>query len=464
MKKRFRLIIIAFSVSFAVMASLSLYSLKQFSTLKGYSDQVDHTNKVITLLYKIEGGIKEYDIQEQGFMLYKDSLYVQRLTTITKNVSTDIHALSSLIQDNQQQKSNLTMLRSALTMRIASIKDNFRYLDTINTSFISRYYIDGRKYRNDCLKYLRLMLKQEKKLLHSRFESKQYYQQSTSNTIIYLLAIFAIGTIILFILMIRELKKRMSYQDELQKKLVDLKRSHSELEQIAFAASHDLQEPLRKIQIFGNRLQTMKTDAPAGEQEIIISRINAAAERMQLLIDDMVNLTSLINEDSKKEPVDLNLILKNVLDELSPAITKTGAVIHREVLPELNGFSRQFHLLFKSMIDNSLKFRRPDTAPIIAIRSDKTSGEDLANINLELVSKKFHRITISDNGIGFDNKFISKIFQIFQTLHNQESGYEGKGIGLAICQRIMVNHEGYIIAYGHPEAGATFKLFFPAGE
>jgi signal transduction histidine kinase len=464
MKKRFRLIIVAFSVSFAVMASLSLYSLKQFSTLTGYSDQVDHTNKVITVLYKIEIGIKEYDIQEQSFMLHRDTLYIQRLTTITKSVSADIHSLSLLISDNKSQKSNLTMLRSALTMRMASIKDNFRYLDTTTLPLISSHYISGRSYRNDCLKYLRLMLKQEKTLLHSRFENKKYYQQSTSNTIIYLLAIFAVGTIILFILMISELKKRMSYQDELQRKLVDLKRSHSELEQIAFAASHDLQEPLRKIQIFGNRLQTLGNSASAEEQGITISRINAAAERMQLLIDDMVNLTSLINEDSEKEMADLNHILKNVLDELSPTIAKTEAVIHREVLPEINGFSRQFHILFKSMIDNSLKFRRLDTLPVIAIRADKTSGEELADIGRELVSKNFHRITISDNGIGFDNKFIGKIFQIFQTLHNQESGYEGKGIGLAICQRIMVNHEGYIIGYGHPEAGATFKLFFPIDE
>jgi len=464
MKKRFRLIIVAFSVSFAVMASLSLYSLNQFSTLTGYSDQVDHTNKVITLLYKIEGGIKDYDIEEHAYMLNKDKGYVGRLTAITARVSRDLHALSLLIKNNKQQKNNLTLLRSALTMRIATIKDNFKYLDTATIAASSPYYIKGEVYKTDCLNYLSQMLKIEKSQLQNRFENKKHYQQSTSNTIIYLLAIFAIGTIFLFVLMIRELKKRMSYQDELQRKLVDLKRSHSELEQIAFAASHDLQEPLRKIQVFGNRLETLKDGASREEQQAIIGRINAAAERMQLLIDDMVNLTSLINEDTEKEHADLNYILKNVLDELSGIITQTDAVIHREVLPELDGYPRQFHILFKSMLDNSLKFRRTGTPPIIAIRADKTSGEELVQLNPELANKNFHRITISDNGIGFDNKFISKMFQIFQTLHSQESGYEGKGIGLAICQRIMVNHEGYIIAHGHPEVGATFKLFFPVKE
>ncbi len=464
MRKRFRLIIIAFSVSFAVMASLSLYSLNQFSTLTGYSDQVDHTNKVITLLYKIESGIKEYDIQERAYMLQKNSTYINRFRDITESVGGDIHALTRLMKGNTHQLQNLTLLRSALTMRIAYIKDNIRYMDTTSASGVSPYYIKGRHYKNECLGYLWQMLSEEKSLLHSRFESKKHYQQSTSNTIIYLLAIFAIGTIILFILMIRELKKRMAYQDELQKKLVDLKRSHSELEQIAFAASHDLQEPLRKIQIFGDRLQNLKNDTSPEEQKVIISRINAAAGRMQLLIDDMVNLTSLINENAEKETVDLNHIVKNVLEELSDVITETGAVIHREVLPEINGYPRQFHILFKSMLDNALKFRRKDIQPVIAIRADKTSGEELVQIDPELARKNFYRITISDNGIGFDNKFIGKMFQIFQRLHNEDTGYDGKGIGLAICQRIMVNHEGYIIAHGHPEVGATFKLFFPVEE
>jgi light-regulated signal transduction histidine kinase (bacteriophytochrome) len=182
---------------------------------------------------------------------------------------------------------------------------------------------------------------------------------------------------------------------------------------------------------------------------------------MQHLIDDMVNLTSLINEDAEKEPVDLNSTLKNVQTELNEKIKASAAVVHIEVMPEINGYPRQFHILFKSLLDNALKFKREDRPPVIAVRSDRVTGDELVYINKELTNKNFYRITISDNGIGFDNKFISKMFKIFQRLHAEDSEYEGKGIGLAICQRIVVNHEGYIIAHGHPETGATFKLFFP---
>jgi len=308
------------------------------------------------------------------------------------------------------------------------------------------------------------MMVRENSTLKQRFHSKKRYEEITSATLITLLLIFFFVTLVLFALMIYELRKRMDFQNELQIKLIDLKRSHSELEQIAFAASHDLQEPLRKIKIFCNRLLWINKETMNDESAKAIERISSSAERMQELIDAMANLASLIREDGPKEHVDLNYVLKIVTSELEDKIQKQNAVIYTEVMPELVGYPRQFHILFKALLDNALKFTRAGIAPNIAIRADLSYGEELAGINKELVGRRFHRITISDNGIGFENKFISKMFQIFQRLHNQESVYEGKGIGLAICQRIMVNHEGYIIAHGHPDVGATFKLFFPSAQ
>ncbi len=124
----------------------------------------------------------------------------------------------------------------------------------------------------------------------------------------------------------------------------------------------------------------------------------------------------------------------------------------------------QLKILFKALLDNSLKFTRDGVKPVITISCDTINGHELSDINPNLLQKKFYRITCSDNGIGFDNQFMTKIFRIFQRLHAPESDYEGKGIGLAICQRIMANHEGYIIAHGEPGMGAKFKLFFPVEE
>ncbi|RYE24021.1 MAG: hypothetical protein EOP51_08745 [Sphingobacteriales bacterium] len=464
MKRRLRFIIIGFSLSFAIVAALSFYSLKQFSTYSDYSNQIDHTNRIITDLYTIESSVKDIDIMERGYMLTKDSSFITDVYKLIPATFPAIDNLKTLTTDNPTQQQTLTLLKSAYLLRAANFKDNLQYLNTISsdTNRISKYFYEGRKLKNECLGYIRKMMDTENALLQNRFKNKEYYQRITDNTLKYLITIFGIITIILFIFMITELMKRKQSQDELQLKLVDLKRSHAELEQIAFAASHDLQEPLRKVRILTDRLAWIKKGEENSESLDITRRINHSVGRMQDLIDDVVNLVELIKEESPKEVVDLNIVLTNVLAELNDKIRGKNTIIHRGVLPsEVSGYPRQFHLLFRELLENALKFSRPDVQPTVSILSDKVNGVELAHQNKELAEKSFYRITISDNGIGFDNKFIEKMFQIFQRLHNKDSDYEGKGMGLAICQRVVVNHEGYITAHGHTSVGATFKLFFP---
>ncbi len=145
---------------------------------------------------------------------------------------------------------------------------------------------------------------------------------------------------------------------------------------------------------------------------------------------------------------DLNRMLRYILIDIDDKVKEKQATVDVQELPEIKGYEQQLKILFKALLDNALKFTRPGVKPVITITCDVMTGHELAEINPNLLEKKFYRITCSDNGIGFDNRFINKIFQIFQRLHAQESEYEGKGIGLAICQRIMANHEGYLIAHG----------------
>jgi signal transduction histidine kinase len=460
MKKRFRLIIIAFVISFAVVAALSFYSLRQFSTFGDYSNQIDHTNRVISQLYQIQSNIKNIDVDERGYMLTKDKAYPEALLKTIPLIYPSIEELRELTEKNPAQNRSLILLRGAVALRIASVKNNLAFTDSATSPEISNYYFEGRKSSQEALAYVREMMEREDSILKNNFKNKQYYQHITANTLKYLLTIFGLLTVLLFILVLNELIRRMESQAELEANLVDLKRSHAELEQIAFAASHDLQEPLRKIRIFSDRLTSIHGD-DTGETKMITERINVAAGRVQELIEDMVNLVSLINEDEEKELVDLNLIIKKVQSDLAEEIAEKHALVHVEVMPLIKGYERQFLLLFKSLLDNSLKFSRKGVNTYISIRTDRTTGEELMHINKNLSTKMFYRITISDNGVGFDNKYTSKIFQIFQRLHTTEATYPGKGIGLALCQRIMVNHEGHITAHGHEAVGATFKLFFP---
>jgi signal transduction histidine kinase len=461
MKKRLRLIIILFSISFVVMAGLSFFSVDKFSSLINYSTLVDHSNKVIQELYKVEGVSKDLDRAERGYMLTHDTMYQRLLYTSIHRLNPLIDSLRLLTKDNTSEQNNLILIKSAIALRLNNIRDNMAYMDTAKTSVISPYYYHGRESMKECMSALNTMYNEESLLLGERVENKIIYQKITSSTLRYILLFFCTITIILFILMIRELKRRVAFQDELNNKLTDLERSHSELEQIAYAASHDLQEPLRKIQVFINRLLYLKKEHIDEESRDTMMRITAAAVRMQDLIEDLVNLTSLTQQQTERQAVDLNKILKHALSELSEKSEQKNAIINQEVLPTITGYPNQLQILFKALLDNSLKFTREDVQPIISVRSDIVSGEELTDINPKHSEQKFYRITISDNGIGFDNKFTHKMFQIFQRLHNQHSEFHGKGVGLALSQRVMANHNGHILAYGHSDVGATFKLFFP---
>lgn len=464
MKKRLRLIIILFSISFIVMAGLSFFSIDKFTDLNNYSYLVDHSNKVIQELYKVESLAKDLDRAERGYMLTHDTMYQRLLYTSIRRVNPLIDSLRQLTKNNESEQNNVILIKSALAMRISYIKDNLSFIDTAKAGIISPFYYRGRESMKECMDALQVMYNEESLLLTKRVESKLFYQKITTSTLRYIIFFFCFITIILFFLMVRELKRRVTFQDELNNKLADLERSHSELEQIAYAASHDLQEPLRKIQVFINRLLYLKKDQIDEESRDTLVRITAAAVRMQELIEDLVNLTSLTQQQAEKTQVDLNKILKQSLLELSDKAEQKNAIINQEVLPIISGYPGQLQILFKALLDNSLKFTREGVQPIISVRSDIVSGEELTDINPKHAGQKFYRITVSDNGIGFDNKFTHKMFQIFQRLHNQHSEFHGKGIGLALSQRVIANHNGHILAYGHSDVGATFKLFFPTEQ
>jgi light-regulated signal transduction histidine kinase (bacteriophytochrome) len=300
-----------------------------------------------------------------------------------------------------------------------------------------------------------------KSLLARRLEEGQFYLHLTTSNLRMLFVVFCAITVGLFFILVMELRARIRYQQELQAKVIDLERSHNELREIAFAASHDLQEPLRKIQVFSDRLLHIKTGKPDGDTEAMLRRINSSANRLRELINALRNLTELVVSGEQKKTVDLANMMHYVLQDLDDRINAEHADLHVNALPVVQGYPQQLKILFTALLDNALKFRKEGVEPVISVTGDEVNGYELIDINPDLANKKFHRIVCADNGIGFDNQYINKIFRIFQRLHPASSSYEGKGIGLAICRRIMDNHNGYIIANGRPGEGAEFRLFFP---
>jgi signal transduction histidine kinase len=460
MKRRLSIIIIAFCISFGLMVALSLFSMERFTMFTNYSNQVNHTGAVIISIRSAEVGLRDIGLTERGYMITEDTMYLNRLNVAIDSINKTIAEIKEMTTDNPEQQKNIALLKGSVAMKIAAVRDNVAYVDSSHSSSRSKFYDTSRSIMRECAERMNAMRAVENKLLTERTREQHFYQKLTNATLKYLLFVFCVITLILFVIMVKELQSRMLYQEELQAKVIDLRRSHSELREIAYATSHDLQEPLRKIQVFCDMLLHQR-DGKEEDRKATLARINNSANRMHLLLTDLMSLTNLTEIDELKTHVDLNKIIRIVLIELQDRIGEKGASIDVQEMPTITGYDNQLKILFKALLDNSLKFTREGVKPVVTISCDIMIGHELSGINPNLLHKKFYRITCSDNGIGFENQFIGKMFQIFQRLHTQESEYAGKGIGLAICQRIMANHEGYIIAHGEPQMGAKFKLFFP---
>ena len=237
-------------------------------------------------------------------------------------------------------------------------------------------------------------------------------------------------------------------------------RSNQSLEQFAYVASHDLQEPLRKIQSFGDLLKK-QYEEELGEGVEYLQRMQSGAARMSVLIKDLLTFSRISNRQEAMDVVSLADTVETVLNDLELPINETNATIHVGVLPSVQGDATQLGQLFQNLLSNALKFRRDNVAPVIRINYQLMMASDLpADIKPARWSLAYHRIDVSDNGIGFDPKYADRIFQVFQRLHGKMQ-YSGTGIGLAICEKVAINHGGTITVVSQPEQGSTFSVYLP---
>lgn len=264
-----------------------------------------------------------------------------------------------------------------------------------------------------------------------------------------------------FIAFIRNIDAEKRNELELEKKQQELELSNKELEQFAYVASHDLQEPLRKIQFFTGFV--LEDDSLNEQSRKHLEKVHDSAVRMKGLIKGLLEYSHLSQISLFFEQTDLNAITSNVLSDLELIIRQKEAIIEVGSLPAVEAIPMQISQLFSNLIGNGLKFSRPDTTPHIKITSSPLSIESIEAFPKLNTSKEYHQIIISDNGIGFEQQFSQKIFTIFQRL-NQKTHYEGYGIGLAVCAKIVERHGGVIYAESQPNEGATFVVVLPATQ
>ena len=260
----------------------------------------------------------------------------------------------------------------------------------------------------------------------------------------------------------REITERTQAEEALQLKAQELTRSNAELEQFASVASHDLQEPVRKIQAFSELLASKSREGLDESSREYLGRINGAAMRMGSLITGLLELSRVTTQGQPSSLVDLNKVTEEVLSDLDGHIERSGCRVDIGDLPVIEADPMQMRMLMQNLIGNAVKFQKPEDPSLVTIKSRALDGASEREVD-PVLRDEFCELTVQDNGIGFDEKYADRIFGIFQRL-NGRTAYEGTGIGLATCRKIVERHGGRIQAKGTLGEGATFVVTLPVQQ
>jgi len=254
----------------------------------------------------------------------------------------------------------------------------------------------------------------------------------------------------------RDVTENVLAGEILKTKNLALENANAELESFNYVASHDLQEPLRKIQTFGKLI--LKNEKFSDQTQDYFNRMISAGERMQNLIVSLLDFSKASVTEVVFEPCDLNEIVAEFINDLQLSINEKQAIVEKGNLPTINGSPIQLSQLFTNLIDNAIKYSRPEIKPYVIITASIVDGKEIDWPSA--TQNEYHVIKIADNGIGFEKEYATKIFTIFQRLHGRQE-YSGTGIGLAIVKKIVANHNGFIVAEGVPGIGSTFTIYIP---
>lgn len=473
-------LVIAFIASLVLLTAIGVVSYRSVQTLNANNELVDHTQEVLDQLQDIRIQIIQVETDARGFLLTGDKVYLEAYDRDRNDIPAKIAAAKENTKDNFSHQQKFPVLEEAVKQRLDLLHEYVQRREVLGATVIPAGQSAEGKRRMDAVREaLAEIAGNERSLLNSRLEQSRL----SSQRLLITLGLSFVGALalicIVFYLALRDIRSREMIEatlkagheqleqrvrertQELASANLELERSNRELQDFAFVASHDLQEPLRKIQAFGDRLRTVQAAKFDDQGRDYLDRMHSAAGRMHTLINDLLTFSRVTTKAQPFERIDLNKIAADVMSDLETTIERAEGTVEVGDLPSIDADPLQMRQLFQNLIANALKFRKPDSPPLVKV------GAELINKNASGIegsaSNKFARIRIADNGIGFDEKYLDRIFTPFQRLHGRNE-YEGTGIGLAVCRKIVERHGGTLTAQSSMGHGATFIATLPVTQ
>lgn len=452
---------VGFFIAFTAIVGASVVSYLIAKNLQHNASRLQHAVEVSKRLELISRHLKDAESAIRGYNITHQQEFLRpSMEERSVKIESEYRKLRRIIDDPPQQK-NLDTLKVLLDVkygqllagardpRIASVKEGELSMDRIDRKMQDMIAIEEAQLT-------------EKSRLFTFFSNLWIPAVFIISLIAILIGIYSYVTLNREFRLQLHIESRMrSYQRELQENINLLNKSNQELEQFAYVASHDLQEPLRKISTFSDRLLLKYREDIPPEAGQLVDRMVSAVGRMRVLINDLLifSRAGRITPDTLAA-VDLNELLRDVLGDLEVPLQEKKGTVATDKLPAVEGSDTGLHQLFQNILSNSIKFASPDRPLEIRITGETLTGVEARVPSEKRAQEKYLRIRVQDNGIGFDPAYADRIFLIFQRLHGV-SEYKGTGIGLAICKKITDAHQGFISAEGEPGKGAAFIITLP---
>jgi signal transduction histidine kinase len=491
----------------AALITNAALTFRNLQTLNHNAEAVEYHHHVLTQLRQLLALLVDAETGQRGYLITGEPKFLAPYQTASRELQDQLRAVEKTMSTDPGRRAKFVELEAAIEERMATIRQSLDAFDSNGPDAVREFLLHGKgKAAMDAVRNkIDHLEMQERQLLQQRLEESNvsYLTALVTSAISALFSLsLAVGG---YVLVARDLDQRQKLSEALQKSnerleervnertmeieasnqalreeivirakaeqaamiaAQELQRSNRELEQFASVASHDLQEPLRKIQAFGDRLELHCKDLLDERGVDYLRRILDSAKRMRKLIDDLLSYARVSTKAQPFSAVDLNEIVQEVSGDLESRLHDAGGTLRVGKLPHIQADPLQMRQLFMNLIANALKFQRSGVPPVVEISSrmvpapQHTVVVSHGNGDSHAKPPMHCEITVQDNGVGFEQIYADRIFELFQRLHGRDE-YQGTGMGLAICRKIVERHSGTIAAYGTPGAGARFVFTLP---